>query len=123
MDKQSIHFCSQCNNISNIYLNEQEELIYSCKICSNSEEFKGDNCIYTYNFEEFDSSIVINQNKYITHDKTIPTIDANVNLKCPNKECTDGKKFKFINYDTENMKYIYICENCGQKWNNQNIEM
>ena len=119
MDKQSIHFCSQCNNITNIYLNEENKLIYCCKMCGNSENFEGDNCIYTYNLSKFDKSLIINQNKYIIHDKTIPSIEANINLRCPNKECTDGLRFKFINYDIDDMKYIYICENCGQKWNNK----
>ena len=123
MDQQSIHFCSQCNNITNIYLDEDDKLIYTCKTCGNKEDFTGDNCIYTHNFEKFDMSIVINQNKHIIHDKTIPSIEGNVNIKCPNKDCTDSKKFKFINYDIDDMKYMYICEKCGQKWNNQTIKV
>ena len=27
-------------------------------------------------------------------------------------------KIKKIKYDLENMKYIYICNHCGQKWKN-----
>jgi len=120
MDKESIHFCEQCNNITNIHINELGNLIYACKICSHSKPFeKTDNCIHTFNFSKFDTSVIINQNKYITHDKTIPSIQSNSNLKCPNVECTEkDTSFKYINYNSDDMKYLYICESCGQKWNN-----
>ena len=50
-------------------------------------------------------------------------IKDNPNLKCPNSECDCNKKntessFKYIQYNADDMKYIYICNVCGQKWNN-----
>ncbi len=124
MDKDSIHFCKQCHNMTFIHLDDDDKLIHACKICGETEEFKGENnCIYSSNFNDFDVSLIINQNKYITHDNTLPTIQGNVNMKCPNTDCTTNTKdvktsFKYIKYNEDDMKYIYICETCGQKWNN-----
>ena len=73
---------------------------------------------------EMDNSQIINENKYITHDLTLPTIQNNVNIKCVNPKCDSivNKKqssIKYIKYHYDNMKYIYICNYCGQKWNNK----
>lgn len=119
MNKDSIHFCKECNNITGIFTDESDKLYYACKNCASTEPFESDdNCIYTLNFESFDTSLHINENRYITHDKTLPSITSNVNIKCPNNKCKGSDSFKFINYNKEDMKYIYICEKCGQKWKN-----
>ena len=121
---EGIHFCKECHNLTYIHLDEDDKLIYACKICGKTEEFISDNnCIHTSNFKDYDVSLTINQNKYITHDKTLPTIKSNHNLRCPNKECNtnQGKEecdFKYIKYNSDDMKYIYICTICGQKWTN-----
>lgn len=131
MDKEGIHFCSECHNLSYIFLQEKEsedseekvqELIYKCKLCGNIEPYDGENnCIYNSTFADYDISRMINTNQYITHDKTLPSIKGNENFKCPNEECNaqgGDKSFKYIKYNVDDMKYIYICEKCGQKWNN-----
>ena len=119
----NIHFCSECNNMSYIYTDEDKNIFYLCKTCSKRDEFENkDNCIYEYNFQGFDKSELINSNKYITHDNTLPKIE-NENIKCTNKECIsiiENKKssITYLKYDPDNMKYIYICNYCGQKWKN-----
>ncbi len=122
MDKESIHFCTQCFNITYLHLNEKEELVHVCKVCSSIENFTGKtNCIYSINYDDFDVSSLINSNKYINHDITLPEIKGNSNLKCPNSECNEKNpesSFKYIKYDDNDMRYIYICNHCGQKWNN-----
>ena len=57
---------------------------------------------------------------YLIHKKWF---EDNPNLKCPNPECECNTKnsktsFKYIQYNADNMRYIYICNTCGQKWNN-----
>ena len=122
--EESIHFCKECHNMTYIHLNEEDELIHACKICATIEKFQETiHCIHSSEYEEFDVSSIINCNKYINHDITLPTIKDNPNLKCPNLDCecnTAGSKtsFKYIQYNADNMKYIYICNSCGQKWNN-----
>jgi DNA-directed RNA polymerase subunit M/transcription elongation factor TFIIS len=124
MATEEIHFCGECFNLTHLQLDEDSKLIHFCKICEKTEEFSGsNNCIYSNDLKEFDVSQVINTNKYITHDKTLPSIRNNINLNCPNEECTTNtekidKSFKYIKYDDKNMKYMYICETCGQKWTN-----
>jgi len=121
-DKE-IHFCGECYNLTYLATNEDQELVHYCKICEKVEKFSGNNCIYSIGFTNLDVSQVINSNKYITHDKTIPSIKNNINLVCPKESCqtnTEGieKSFKYIKYDEKDMKYIYICNTCGQKWTN-----
>ena len=72
-------------------------------------------------FKGYDNSEYINHNQYITQDVTLPKIEGNPNMKCTNEECISiqsGKESSvtYIKYDLENMKYIYICNHCGQKW-------
>ena len=126
MDNSEIHFCKECQNMTYLYLDDSEDkkLIHYCKACQNIEEFKGENnCIYSIDFREYDNSEYINHNQYITHDITLPKIEKNPNIQCTNEECISIKEGKessvtYIKYDLENMKYIYICNHCGQKWKN-----
>ena len=124
MENSDIHFCSECHNMTFIYLNDDQELIHHCEACSKSEPFQNKNsCIHSMSITKYDNSESINYNKYITQDITLPTIEANPNIQCPNVECESIKEVKnssvtYIKYDAENMKYIYICNYCGQKWKN-----
>tara|TARA_Y100000287_G_C14168810_1_gene328663 strand:- start:309 stop:686 length:378 start_codon:yes stop_codon:yes gene_type:complete len=125
MNNEEINFCDNCYNLTFFHLDTEDNKLYHvCKVCSTTKEFiGGNNCIFSNTFQDYDKSVFINTNKYVTHDKTLPSINGNFNLKCPNEECITKKEnikgsFKYIKYDIENMKYIYICENCGQKWNN-----
>ena len=45
MDNSEIHFCSECQNMTYLYLDDTEDknLIHYCKACQNSEPFKGEN--------------------------------------------------------------------------------
>lgn len=120
----TVNFCSECNNMTYIFISEEKELIQVCKSCNHQEKFVGENnCIYESKFTKFDTSYIINMNKYITQDVTLPTIDGNSNIKCPNEECISIKEHKessitYLKYDDIDMKYIYICKHCGQKWTN-----
>ena len=124
MENSDIHFCLECHNMTFIYLNEEQDLIHYCEACSKSEPFTRENaCIHTTSVNKYDNSESINYNKYITHDITLPKIEGNSNIKCTNEECESIKEDKnssvtYIKYDSDNMKYIYICNYCGQKWKN-----
>ena len=124
MEDSEIHFCSECHNLTYLYINEEKELIHYCKVCSKSENFNNkNNCIYSIDFTKYDNSELISNNKYITHDITIPKIKDNVNIQCINDECISIKEklsseISYIKYDIDDMKYIYICNHCGSKWKN-----
>ena len=124
MEDSETHFCKQCQNMTFLYTDESKNLIHHCKACLYSEPYlKKNNCIYSIQFKKYDNSDYINSNPYITHDITLPKIKNNPNIKCVNPECSSIKEDKecditYIKYDMENMKYIYICNHCGQKWKN-----
>ena len=126
MENSDIHFCQECHNMTFIYLDEDKNLIHYCKACERSEPFTEESLqkpIYSMDFRKFDTSAVINRNKYITQDITLPKIEGNPNIKCTNEECISIKEKQassvtYIKYDAEEMKYIYICNHCGQKWKN-----
>mgnify|MGYP001319489310 FL=1 len=47
----------------------------------------------------------------------------NENITCPNDECLTNnegieKSFKYIKYDEDQLKFMYVCETCGQSWTN-----
>jgi len=118
MSLTDIHFCEECHNLTFLHTTEDKKLIHFCKSCERTDDYKGDGCIYSQGFNSIDKSEIINSNKYINHDITLPIIKGNPNIKCPNKECKDGGIIKYIKHDRENMKYTYICNTCGQKWCN-----
>ena len=57
-------------------------------------------------------------NEFTRLDPTLPHVD---NIHCKNAECqsnTGGAKpdVIYIKYDTVNMKFLYICNVCGEQW-------
>ena len=114
-------FCENCNNSMYIYLDKETSKLYLyCKACENKIEYNQD-LIYDNDFN-IDLSESINNNKFINYDLTLPHIH-NKNIKCPNEGCISIKEKKlsdiiYIKYDKEDMKYIYSCNYCGQKWTN-----
>ena len=117
-----INFCSQCENMTYIHMNEDHKLFQVCKVCSHMEEFANYDSIYNMSTDGIDISEIHNTNKYITHDITLPSITQNNNIKCINTECASIKnkssKITYIKYDSEDMKYLYICNHCGTTWKN-----
>ena len=120
-----VHFCKGCENIMFIYSDKDNDNLYlGCKVCGEKEEYTGKKCIYSNEFK-FDHSETINNNKYLSFDKTLPVIEGNKNMKCPNEDCTSNEKdntkpsnITYIKYNEIDMKYLYICKYCGQKWKN-----
>ena len=118
-----VQFCKQCDNLLFIYSDETDNKLYlGCKCCGGKEEYKENGCIFSNNYD-INSSETINQNKFLEHDITLPHIKNNTNIKCPNEECisiTESKPsdIRYIKYDYDTMKYLYICKHCSQKWTN-----
>ena len=114
-------FCGDCYNSMYIYLDKDTYKLYLyCKACENKIEYNQD-LIYDNDFN-IDLSESINNNKLINYDLTLPHIH-NKNIKSPNEGCVSIKENKlsdiiYIKYDKEDMKYIYSCNYCGQKWTN-----
>ena len=119
-----LSFCNQCDMKLDFYVSDEDSKLYrGCKVCGNKVEHTGTTCIYNNDYE-IDLSKVINQNRYLEEDITLPTIINNQNIKCPNKECISVKEKKpseilYIKYDHEALKFSYICKACKQTWVNQ----
>lgn len=114
-----MRFCSYCDNMMYIKLDDNRKLVYYCKNCSFSQEeaSNGSVCILDSNHIDEDTSIQRFVNKNLKHDKTLPRVN---NIDCANANCTRGasepKEVIFVKYDFENMKYLYHCPYCEYFW-------
>lgn len=119
-----IEFCPNCDNLLFLYSEEDEKkLYYGCKSCGEKQEKTVNHCIYN-NTYEIDLSETINSNQFLKEDITLPVIKDNPNIKCPNATCISNteegnSEIVYIKYDSENMKYLYVCKSCQTKWKNQ----
>lgn len=116
-----VEFCDNCDNLFYLYINkESSNITYICKSCGNEKDM-GSKVLSVNNNTKvnIDKSDVINTNPFITHDITLPSIKNNKNIKCQNELCdAEEIDIKYIKYDEDNMKYLYICNHCGYKWKN-----
>ena len=120
-----MRFCENCDNILYLKINDDEEsqdstksqMKYICRKCNEKYDHDGiDSCVYkvNYNMDNIKKNSFIN--KFIYDDITLPKAEG---IKCPNKNCPDTKSdIVYIQYDKENMKYIYVCLSCHR----ENIE-
>jgi len=90
------------------------ELKYVCRMCNemyNSDE--SDSCVFKINFnlDNIKKNSFIND--FIYDDITLPRAEG---IKCPNAGCPDTKpEIVYIQYDKENMKFIYVCLSCHRE--------
>ena len=118
-----IKFCNVCDNLLFLYEDEEKnKLYYGCKACGNIEDNE-EKCIYNNAFS-IDISETISKNKHLKDDITLPCIENNPNIVCPNSECSSNKegessKIMYIKYDVKDMKYLYVCGTCNQNWKNK----
>jgi len=98
------------------------KIVYYCRCCNNEypDLHKKDSCIFkiNYNTEHIKKNSFIN--KYVYDDITLPVAE---NMKCINADCPGKSKpsIKYIQYDKDDMKYIYICMNCYEAGNPNHI--
>ena len=96
-----MEFCEICDNMYNIKIDRDndDKIIYSCK--SRIEDFV---------------------NQYTHLDPTLPRVN---NMDCPNEKCPTNtgteknKEVIYIKYDSDNLKFVYLCCHCKQCWKNE----
>ena len=116
-----ISFCKDCDNLLYLYKSEDSgELYHCCKACGSQSKIEDKvKLVYTTDKGNLDKCETINNNMYITHDITLPSIVNNPNITCRNKDCDSEETcIKYIKYSDVDMKFIYICNHCGYKWKN-----
>ncbi len=137
-----MNFCENCENMLYMKIDEvpvqedsnldidgelpepklKNKIIYYCRCCNNQypDLHKKNSCIFKidYNVENIKKNSFIN--KYVYDDITLPIAE---NMKCINANCPGGSKptIKYIQYDKDDMKYIYICMNCYEAGNPNHI--
>jgi DNA-directed RNA polymerase subunit M/transcription elongation factor TFIIS len=125
MPAHTIKFCPTCHN----YLfpdvrpaddgDVKQELRRYCKSCGYSEADKQGGLILETNLQEkVSEGYKIILNEFTRLDPTLPHVK---NIKCPNTACktnTGQAEPDVINikYDATNLKYLYICNVCGEQW-------
>lgn len=115
-----MNFCKNCDNVLNLKVETvqydgdvtKDELFHFCKNCNFKKKYtQNDNsCLFkiNYNLDNIKKKAFINP--YIYDDITLPRATG---IKCPNVGCTKSNpEIVYINYDSSNMKYIYICLDC-----------
>jgi DNA-directed RNA polymerase subunit M/transcription elongation factor TFIIS len=132
-----MHFCNNCGNMYYVKLGKENKnsLIYHCRKCGDENstlisELKN-LCVSKTHVKK-------NTNKHSTiineYTKLDPTLPRTNKLNCPNGNCPSNKKsdddgksktkkptkeILYLRYDTDNMKYIYLCCICDSSWINK----
>ena len=122
-----MHFCSVCNNMYYLRIDEQNpnKLDYYCRNCGNEDKILAqDNmCVSKTFIKKSDNSFNHIINEYTKLDPTLPRVST---ILCPNPECETNTKNKkreiiYIRYDDTNMKYVYLCSECSTIWQPNNV--
>ena len=108
-------FCEICENMYEIIIetneNDKTTLVYKCKNCNISIDKSDKNeCVFyqNYNYDNIKRQNVINN--YTIYDNTLPRA---LGVRCPNSNCPNKKPdIRYIKYDNDNMRYVYICIDC-----------
>ena len=111
-------FCPVCNYY--LYLKATgENLMLECRACGHTEEnVKGSLILETIIQEKASEAYKVLLNEFTREDPTLPHVK---NIKCPNETCASNESGKekdviYLNYDFNNLKYVYICNVCGDQW-------
>ena len=95
------------------------ELLRLCRTCGFSEkDTQGGLAMETVVQERSSEGYKILLNEFTRQDPTLPHV---VTIKCPKATCitNTGKQQRdviYIKYDAVNLKYLYICNVCGEQW-------
>jgi DNA-directed RNA polymerase subunit M/transcription elongation factor TFIIS len=116
----NMKFCTVCDNVYFIKVNDDNDMVYYCKSCGNEDVVKketGSICIIDDNKVDDSTKYSQYMNKYIKYDPTLPRVH---NIPCTNAACTKKHDQKdeviYLKYDPINMKFMYYCVHCEHFW-------
>jgi DNA-directed RNA polymerase subunit M/transcription elongation factor TFIIS len=94
------------------------ELTRFCRNCGHIEKEKKGLVMETVIQGQSSESYKVFLNEFTKEDPRLPHVK---NLLCPNGQCKsrNGQAESdviYIKYDTVNLKYLYICNVCGEQW-------
>ena len=117
-----MHFCSECQNMYYVRLNEEggDSLTYYCRKCGHEDTALGpDNiCVLKTNLIGGERQYGHVVNRYTKLDPTLPRTNM---IKCPSQSCPtntkgDAQEVIYLRYDDVNMRYLYLCARCDTTW-------
>jgi DNA-directed RNA polymerase subunit M/transcription elongation factor TFIIS len=115
-------FCPDCRYYLYLQINTNEsdgtEMMRQCRNCGYKEAEKGGLVFETNMKETTSESYKLLLNEFTRLDPTLPHVN---NIKCVNQACASRTNEKdadviYMKYDAVNMKYLYICNVCGEQW-------
>ncbi len=113
-----MNFCEVCSNMKYMKTGENNKLVYYCKHCSFEKDEESTKAIKISETIYTEDELLYNQhiNNYLRFDPTLRRIKDD-NIKCTNCDIPDDKRQIIpIKYHPSNMKYFYVCDNCGFTW-------
>jgi len=118
--KSAIRFCSVCDNY--LYLQvegETQTLQRMCRNCGFKDTEDQGGLVSEMHIEQRSAEGYTLINEFTLKDKRLPHLYGT--MKCISDKCpsaTQGKEsdIVYIKYDTENLRYIYMCYLCQATW-------
>ena len=115
-----MEFCEVCENMLYVKSNEEKKLVKYCKHCNFESVDNSNKAIKISETIYSEDDLLYNQhvNNYLRYDPTLRRIKDPL-ISCPNPECQvddEKKQILYIKYHPHNMKYLYVCEHCGETW-------
>lgn len=111
--------CSTCQNMYIMKLQPDGALVWKCLTCGVEEpQVGGCLLVETLVQERSSEGYRILLNEFTRQDSTLPHVKS---VKCPKANCASNgsgteRDVIYIKYDAINMKYMYICNICGESW-------
>ena len=118
--KSAIRFCTVCDNY--LYLQvegETQTLQRMCRNCGFKDTEDQGGLVSEMHIEQRSAEGYTLINEFTLKDKRLPHLYGT--MKCISDKCpsaTQGKEsdIVYIKYDTENLRYIYMCYLCQATW-------
>ena len=113
-----LKFCPECDNAMFDKVNENTHIL-ECHSCGFAEnQIKGGLVSEIYLKARGSEAYKIMLNEFTRQDPTLPHLKT---MKCPNEACNSNtggvdKDVIYLKYDSENLKFLYICNVCDTHW-------
>ena len=115
-------FCPDCRYYLYLQIRPEDSIMFRhCRNCGYKEEEAGGLVFETNLQEKSSEGYKLLLNEFTRNDPTLPHVTT---INCPNGSCQTRTGNKepdviYMKYDNVNMKYIYICNVCGEQWRSQ----
>ena len=113
-----LKFCPTCRTYLCFEV-QDNSCSLQCRTCGYREaQTKGGLVSEIYVKERTSEAHKIILNEFTRQDPTLP---HSRDMKCPNGSCASNvgsaeRDVIYLKYDAENLKFLYICNVCGQHW-------